>query len=333
MVFFYSVASVYFSNGSAVDVAKIPGGTTYRQIMREAYLPKGHGASYDTALHHNQLGSGLRDSQALIHPQLLRDYLPPWLGGKRPRTLVPMLRALKAAVESYLETTISNADIVVPFPITDSFHESVHSACSSISLSMGAFDLPIAGIFAAPMYGIGKKPCLDDDDPQPQLILTIEYSRAALTAFIILEECTIFERRRVLHDTNLGLDQLRGDPGSGSTREKLEASLGEFICLPMNDGGNGEKLRYINNLVLLGESAGDPQLHDVLKKIIGERYGRLMATVDNSGLGVIDPLFVGARGIAYYSWVRQDMDENDGPEQRVDRVDLNESSGADDSLC
>ena len=110
------------------------------------------------------------------------------------------------------------------------------------------------------------------------------------------------EIRRVLHDTDLGLDQSHG--GSESHREKLEASHKEIVSLPMNDGGNGEELEYINNLVLLGESAGDSQHHDVLKKALGEQFGRLVNTANQSESDSINPLYAASRGVAFDCWDR-----------------------------
>jgi hypothetical protein len=219
-----------------------------------------------------------------------------------------MLKALKAATESYLETTVLATEIVVPFPVTEGYRKAVRSACSSISLRMPMSAQPPAGIVAARAHGIGQKHCPDDeDDDPPQLILTVEYSKAALTALVVYEECGVFEYRRVLHDINLGLDQLRG--GSESIREKLETSLRELVRLPMNDGGNGEELKYINNLVLLGESAGDSQLNDVLKKVIREEDGRRVVTASQSGSDAIDPLFAASRGAAFDCWDRLNFED------------------------
>jgi hypothetical protein len=278
-------------------------------MMREAHVLEGDRTVHSATINSSQFGSRTQAQQTLLHLQSLRDHLPPWLGGKplQPQPLVPMLKALKAATESYLETTVSAAEIVVPFPATEGYLKAVRSACSSISLRMPMSAQPPAGILAARANGIGRKHCQDDgDDDPPQLILTVEYSRAALTALIVHEECGVFEYRRVLHDTNLGLDQLRG--GSESNREKLETSLRELVHLPMSDGGNGEELKYINNLVLLGESAGDSQLNHALKKVISEEDGR---RVGQGGPDAIDPLFAASRGVAFDCWDRLNFEDGE----------------------
>jgi hypothetical protein len=138
------------------------------------------------------------------------------------------------------------------------------------------------------------------DDPM-QLILTVDYTQAALTALLVVEECGVFEYRRVLHDTSLGVDGLSG--GSDTNRGDLVRALQSFTRLPLEDG-NGDELGRISNLVLLGESAGDQRLHDVLKDVLGERFHRLATTVSGEHTKNIDPLYAASRGVAEDCWDR-----------------------------
>jgi hypothetical protein len=317
----YRVASIYFPNGSAVDIAKIPGGPNYQETMRAAYLAEGQRAFPSAAVAGHQL-EWLDGLQSLLNVRSVRDHLPPWLGGKRPESqpLLPMLTALKAAAECHLEATIEDVGIVASFPVTEQYLETIRAACSSMHISMSttaAYPL-LAGSLAAPIYGVGRL-C---DDPYRsgipnQMILAVDFSRAAVTAALFHEFCGIFEYRRVLHDTDFGLDQLRRDSelGSGLLQEKLEVSLRELVKLPLNDGGNGETVKYLSNLIMLGESAADPQLHNILKKVIGEPYDQLMLTADNGSHAIVNPLFAGSRGAAYDSWFHLDWVERGRPEQ------------------
>jgi len=51
---------------------------------------------------------------------------------------------------------------------------------------------------------------------------------------------------------------------------------------------------------LLGESAADSRLHDVLKNVLGEQYERLLAATGQSDLGpILDPHFAASRGVAF----------------------------------
>lgn len=315
-----SIASIHFSNGSAVDVAKIEGGPAYKQMMRATgVLDTERATAHCTSLNDDawrQPGTGA--AQAALRLQSLRDHLPPWLGGNDPGTqsLSGMLKALKTATESYLQASLSTAEVVVPFPVAESYLDALRSACSSLSLQMPMSAQPPAGILAARAHGIGGN-CDTADDPA-QLILTVDYSRAALTALLVAEECGIFEVRRVLHDTRLGADALsRGSdaPGPNRSRGDLASALREITRLPVEDG-NGEEVTRVGELVLLGESAGDRRLHDVLKEVLGEQSGSLVTTASDGRRRMIDPLFAASRGVAQDCWSRMNFrpdDEQSGP--------------------
>ena len=252
-------------------------------------------------------------AQVYLGLQSLRHYLPPWLGGKNARTqsLSRMLQALKTAVESYLETPLSTVEVVVPFPASDSYLDSLRSACSSLSLQIPRSAQPPAGIFAARAQGIGGK-CntglVDDTSEQTrtddleQMLLTVDYSRAALTALLVFEECGVFEDRRVLHDTSIGTDGLTRESKNG--HDELVHALRHVTRLPLEDG-NGAGLKQISQLVLLGESAGDQQLEDVLKEVLGQQLRSLLAAAHDRSGGVTNPLFAASRGVAQDCWNRE----------------------------
>jgi hypothetical protein len=293
---------VQLLNGSAFDIAKIPGGPNYRQFMRAARIPEGYRKYQYTALHNSGPNSNDRAPEAFLYLQSLRNYLPSWIPSWPPswsgsghkdhehQNLVPILKALKAATESYLETSISSPEIVFSFPVTESYRNAVRHACSDLSLLQPMSAADPAGIFAARAQGV-----VGEEDTQ-QLVLTVDYSKAALTAMLVHEESRVFEVRRVLHSPNFGLDQLRA--GSETDLNKMETALREMLQLPLNDGGNGEELKYINNLALLGEAAGNIQLHEVLKKVLDKHYRRLINSVAQRSSSPIDPLFAASRGVA-----------------------------------
>jgi hypothetical protein len=54
-----SVASIYFSNGSTIGIAKILRGSSYQQMMWEAFVLEADRTSRIGVLHSSQLGSGL----------------------------------------------------------------------------------------------------------------------------------------------------------------------------------------------------------------------------------------------------------------------------------
>lgn len=274
-------------------------------MMRSADILYDHAAPPRTMLD-DTLESAVTLEQVHLGLQSIRDYLPPWLGGgnSSSKVLSRMLKALKIAAESYLETSVSTAEVAFPFPISDSYSDTLRSACSSVSLHPPWLRLAPAGILAARAYGIGET-C---EDPE-QLILTVDYSRAALTALLVDADCGIFEYRRVLHDTRLGLDGLHDR--SEASRSDLERAIREVTKLPL-ENDNGAGLERINNLVLLGESADNSQLHDVLREVLGGQYIPLVTTANENRKSVIDPLFAASRGVALHCWDLVNKDEGHG---------------------
>ena len=70
------VVSVYFSNGSAVDIANIQGGPVYKQMMRATEVLESHATVYRT-LFDDTLEAGIGVVQASSSLQSLRGFLPP----------------------------------------------------------------------------------------------------------------------------------------------------------------------------------------------------------------------------------------------------------------
>ena len=331
----YNIASIHYSNGTAVDIAKVKESSAYKQLMRTTDVLYDDTTPPTSPSDASLLNSGA--SQGRLKLQSYRDYLPPWLGGHQTRfqPLPSMLRALKVVTESYLEKPLSDAEVVVPFPVTDSFLDTLRSACFSLSLRMPMSAQPPAGILAARANGIGGKcnnaaaetadvPNSDQQQFEPlagQLILTVDYSRAALTALLVFEECSVFEQRYVLHDTRLGTDErlTRATDARGlstTPRDLLARSLRKVTSLLPFEVGNGAGMSRISELVLLGESAGDRLLHDALTEVLSECSYDFPAKVLKMPGGSFDPLFAASRGLALDCWDRL----NHGRSERGDEL-------------
>lgn len=103
------------------------------------------------------------------------------------------------------------AEITAPFLITNPFFGTLYSTAKSLSIQMPLTPAPPAGRLAAlHVYGIGPGDCgyVSDPDDPAQVFLTVELTRAALTALLVLEECGVYDNMRVLHKTDLGVDSL-----------------------------------------------------------------------------------------------------------------------------
>ncbi|KAL9098005.1 MAG: hypothetical protein Q9163_006242 [Psora crenata] len=311
----YGTTSIYFSNGSRVDVAKIEGGSAYKQTIRSTQPIDDIFATDNHFSHVDTFDPCYDTSHPYLELQSLGDYLPPWLRGPNActRSLIPMLDALKTAVEAYIETSLVAAEVVFPFPVSDDYFDALRSAMSSVSLQMPMSEQPPAGILAARAHGIGKK-CnsaavadrvseqsqMNDHEPA-QLILTVEYSGAALTVLLLVEECNVFEYRRVLHDTGLGADTISRTPNG--THEDLACALRRITTLPLEEG-NGAQLRLISQLVLLGERADDRLLHRALEEVLRENYRDIATKHGEVYKDSIDPLFAASSGLAQDCWDR-----------------------------
>jgi hypothetical protein len=211
-----------------------------------------------------------------------------------------MLKALKVAAESNLEAPVCTGEIILPFYFTEPYYQILSKASTSISLRLPYLRLEPAGIWAARAYGrVGD--CNVWGDGPEKLILTIEYSRAALTALLVAEQCGVFEYRRVVHDTRLGLDGVQD--GSEASWSDLERAVREIAELPLKYG-NGAGLKHISNVVLLGESAGDSRMQNAVRNVLAERYNSLATRG-----GAIQPLFAAARCVAWYTWTRLNPSE------------------------
>lgn len=233
-------------------------------------------------------------TQGPIGWQPFRNYLPSWLSryNNTDGALLRMLNSLKIASESYLETSISTAEITVPFPISPAFHETLRSAAKSISISIPANRAGSAGkLVTRHVYGIGPEKC-GYSFPWPvvpaQAFLTVEYTRPALTALLIFEECGVVWEVRVLHATDLSPQN-----SSIDRLAKLTTALGDFIEMPVQF--EDVIIKSLSNVVLIGELSQDKLLHEVLKDVLSEEQQPDILTASTSeGKETIDPVFAGS---------------------------------------
>jgi hypothetical protein len=292
------VTSVYFQNGSSFDVAKIEGSPSYKHLMRAAIPCDDTELGERPDAHDGDSASYLEVLQTTLLPQSLRRRRRTWLGGRdqRVQTLAGMMKALKVAAESYLESSVCTGLLDLPLQFSEPYYQVLRKASNVNSLGLQLLRTNPAGIHAADAYGLSGD-CSDDlhEDPE-KLILTVEYSRAAVTALLLDEDCGVYEWRRAVHSTRLGLDGI--SDGSEATWSDLERLFRQITELPLKSG-NGAGLKHIGNIVLFGESAGDSRLQNALRNVLGERYNSFTRTG-----GAAQPAFASARCLAYYSWIR-----------------------------
>lgn len=276
-----------------MEVAKIEGNPTYKQRMRTADVEKDH--AYIAP-----------DIPTTVSWQSFRDYLPPWLGGHKHthESISRMLKSLKIASESYLEASVSTAEITVPFPISQYFLDTLRSTAKSISISIPETPASPAGKLAAiHVYGIGPGNCDYFPDPQDpaQAFLTVEYTRSALTALLVYEDCGVYDNVRVLHEIDIGSQESAHD-----RRAKLTTALGDLTQMPVEY--DGEVLKSLSNVILLGESSQDQLLRDVLKEVLSKQeQSGIETTVVEKHEEPVNPVFAGSLGAARLNQFRSNF--------------------------
>lgn len=312
-----------------MDVAKIEGSQAYKQMMRGANAWE---TPWDTPLLETPVvasTSGIStayESLSVVHffttlikldATLWAPYFPemlsPWLSRNvktptsplqepkdaRVATLELMIRALVTAVESYLDEKISSADVTTPFTISDDFRAAIHSAASSLSLKVHRSRL--APISATSISGIPSGKCdnwngTHFNDDRKQLILVIDYSRAALTATLLSEKCNYFKAERLLHDTRFGAERL--GECNDACLENFKLEFRRLIRLPLENVPSEFSAEFRSGLLLIGESVPSVILNRMLKDVDGEKPGNLLDASATERPQVKNPTFLAARGAA-----------------------------------
>jgi hypothetical protein len=255
--------------------------------------------------------------QAPLGLQPLYDSLPTWLGGYRRdeagRALTEMLRALKTATESALDTEIDEVYISTSLPVQEGFHARLRAASSALGLKRSSV------AFWAPET-LSKSTSIDcfcDDQPSEapgvkELVLVLDHSHATLTATLGVTTEFLFDVRRILSSEKLGACGLRKlswwEYDSKAEKELLLQqrysmlidSLRRMTALPLKGDVPGEEhIAAVDRLILLGETADDEKLHSALGEVFGRRLGALLASGDwDSSTRKYDPLYAAAEHVA-----------------------------------
>jgi hypothetical protein len=146
--------SIYFANGSVVDVAKIEGSLRYKSVMRRLQETDTNAMQYPgPPPPRNPFLLSLQHHLPL--PPLMRNALNRWQHNSPDATAIEdLLRALKTAAESYLRVPVPTADLTVPILISPNGRAIVESASILARLDRAA-GICVAGSLAAMANGIG----------------------------------------------------------------------------------------------------------------------------------------------------------------------------------
>jgi hypothetical protein len=256
--------------------------------------------------------------------QLLYAALPSWLGGDRPdeasRVLKEMLRALKTATETALDTEIDEVYISTPVLVHQPFEDRLKAASSALG-----FKQPSDSFWAAEALSTSTSSwcsCVDQPSNVPgdgEVVLVLDHTDAALTATLGVTNICDLDARRVLRSTELGAWRLRNlswwEYDSEAEKElllqqrypMLVDALRRLTAFPLEAefpwredfAGVKEDFAALDRLILLGETANDEKLHAALGEVFGERLEGLLASGGwNGSMTKHDPLYAAAEYVA-----------------------------------
>ncbi|KAG9550876.1 hypothetical protein KCU79_g13607, partial [Aureobasidium melanogenum] len=291
----YGTASIWYANGSSVDIVKLEGGFAYKQVMRSAiaepYKPV----------------SPTEPTQGSLGFMFLQNYLPSWAAVESvdhdAEAITWMLQGLKGATEAYVENPLTNVLINSPFHVPYQGWLDNTLSTSVESLGLRYLGTRTASTTITGIYGLEGQ-CHDDgfttpdqrepDDP-PKMYLALDYNSAGISMALVLEDCGIAEALREFCNATLGT----GNDFPGK-REDLIRQLEDLIrpierWLPWT--GDYKISVEISELVLLGESTEDAGLHEVLLEVFGSNYENLKTQSDKRAR-LHHPLFAGFRAVA-----------------------------------
>jgi hypothetical protein len=291
----YSTASIWYANGTVVDIAKLEGGAAYKHVMRSTMaLPVTPTLSNEPT----------RRPWGYMS---LQDYLPSWIAAEPVNSdgeaISWMLKGLKAATEAHKEEPLAAVTISCPFLIhhRNEFRNTLRTTVESLGVNYKG--TKTASIAIMELYGIEgqcdidvfKTPDQVEPDDPPQTYLALDYGRAGISAFLVKEDCGVPEVLRQYHNATLAanVDFL-------GKRADLSRTLRDLIR-PIEEPYFGAVSHMnpveISELVMLGESTEDTMLHDVLSEVLGSNYTDLKAG-SNERERTHDALFAGSRAVA-----------------------------------
>jgi hypothetical protein len=231
----------------------------------------------------------------------------------RPQNpLAPILKALVAAAESTLETSVKFA-AVSAYDIGTIDHkvanDNVHTALSELGVdSYNRLDHVVRQL--APVLGFQgncSEPYTLPDDPSyhhdpEQLFFALEYARDSLTAGLWKEECGIMEMINRLNSVELGHNGMQTCRKTAEDKMTCEEAFKSALRSVSMDSSHG-KSEEIGGVLAFGECADDEAMLTALRQILGEQFPN-GNSVDLSSVQEYspDPAFAGSRAMAKNVW-------------------------------
>lgn len=224
-----------------------------------------------------------------------------------------MIHALKADTEAFLEHGLNIAEVAIPLVPYPHENVTLNIAAALRNASLQSYRSPQRnGEVAARLLPL-RDNCsyygdpLIEDDP-PQVVLTVEYTQASLTAVLWEDDCQLFTDMRQLYSEDIGAARLRDCRDStvqtnDQCNRELHSALQEVTKLPATCADSSYD--RIDWVMIFGEASDDTNLNQVLRDILKEGQNiRVFTRRDSS-----PQTFAASSGVAKFSW--EILDYND----------------------
>lgn len=251
--------SAFFPNGSYIDIAKVEGDAIYKRYM----------------LGLREEPTEIVSAKCFPFSQRICKHWP-FKSIYTENSLAPILKALVAAAESTLETSVRSV-AVSAYDIGTIDHQlaknDVHTALSALGVnSYNRLDHIVRQL--APVLGLQGKcsePYTLPDDPAyhhdpEQLFFSIEYTRDSLTAGLWTEECGVLEMTSRLNYVQFGHNAMQACRDAEESRWTCDEDLKAALRSVSTDSSRGE--RELDAVLLFGESALDGATLVALRQVL-----------------------------------------------------------------
>lgn len=225
----------------------------------------------------------------------------------------PMLKVLVAAAEVALDrdvrSVLVNANDVHE-PGHGMLREDVLSSLSNMGVNgynrIGldvpniAWALGLEGECDVPLGALPSDPEYREDPAQ--LIMGVEFSRAAMTTALYSEECGVFDMIGSVHSTKLGQDAMQACRNSSGSSRSFDDPFMEALRSVSKKSKLNEN-RTMGSVLVFGEQANNEAMLSMLSQVLQEQYSN-GDSVDLTKVKSLSPgpTFAGSRAAAWLEW-------------------------------
>lgn len=295
--------SGFLTNGSYIDIAKVEGDATYKAYMLDL----------------QEEPTKIVSAKWCPFSERICQHWP--LKNLQPQNpLPPILKALVAAAESTLETSVKSV-AVSAYDIgtidRKSAKGNVHTALNALGVNnYNRLDHVVRQL--APVLGLQgncSEPYTLPDDPTyhrdpEQLFFAFEYTRDSLTAGLWSEECDVLEMTSRLNSVQFGHNAMQACRDAEESRWTCDEELKAALRSVSTDSGRRE--RELGAVLLFGESALDEATLVALRQVLEEQFANGDSVDWSSVQGFSrDLAFAGSRAMARADWAARGSEHGD----------------------